>query len=81
MKYIKNITGPDSPDPRFKVPQTLGYIEVGKGNVPEFKNIPKKCDTVILKSGEQMETNLNGENISGEPRFKLIEEDKKPKVK
>ena len=77
-KHIKNITGED---PRFPEKQTLAYREKGKGNVPEFKNDPKKMDIVHIKAGESIETKLNGENIVGEPRLVFIDEKKGRKEK
>ena len=77
MKKIKNITG--DPNGAFPIPQTLAYVEKGRGNVPEYKDNPKKKDYVYIKAGEEIETSGTGDNIGGEPRLVFIDDTKSKK--
>jgi hypothetical protein len=88
-RYIRNITGESEIFPK---PQILAYNEKGKGNVaekikkdPKIKEIYEKYyntnplkykDYVLIHPGEQIETELHGENVLTEPRFKVIVESK-----
>ena len=75
MKYIENVTGKG----KFPLPQTLAYKEQDKGNQPDLikKNPVKYKGYILIKPGEKIETNLNGENVYGEPRLHFVNEGKK----